>query len=626
METNAKGLVGMNRLLCVLVFSLVAVFQSQAVNRDDLSAEARALLPEGDDVVLVLADGREVRGIVVEQDENRVTLEIRREGSSIALKRPYQRSNISEIKVQDVIPVLADKLLETYQIDEDTSFEAEHYEKGLALFDEFLKMAPGAERHAEVTERRSAYAEELKHVRLGMEKVEGEWLTPVRAAVRKFDIYTRQIEVIERRRDFRTNDKVKQFYDNLIERRRAEARSLPEIMRNRMPVLLEEKRFDEAVLETSAFLHFWVSQVVHSEGPAAAMIRQMDFDYFRRLQDEQIMEAYRQSGLGDQRPYVPVPKDMVYIPGGYFLMGGNESGPDDSDFPMHIVFVDPFVIDKYEVTNADYRKFVEYVRRTSDYNMAHPDAPPLKKHDAASWEKSALKGDKQPVMGVDWFDAYAYANWVGKRLPTEAEWEKAARGMDGRKYPWGDTAINKLCINTEDGRAYMAREMDRQNPPQPPEPEKNFLGFSCQKKEDLPPPPPTVLPTETWNVDQLLPDEAIQAIEVGVLEYEVDSLSPYGLYHMLGNAAEWVADYFEAGYNCEPPAQMNPTGPETGTARVYRGGSYLTKTGGRGGDPLSTFRRYYPRSAIEERGITRGSGGQPYIGFRCAKSIDLVEN
>ena len=128
---------------------------------------------------------------------------------------------------------------------------------------------------------------------------------------------------------------------------------------------------------------------------------------------------------------------VVLIPAGEFQMGSDSGEPDEK--PVHTVYVDAFYIDVYAVTSADYKKFVD----------ANPqwqkDSIPEKYHDGdylALWEKNDYPKEKadHPVIYVTWYAAMAYAQWSGKRLPTEAEWEKAARGgLVGKKYPWGDT-------------------------------------------------------------------------------------------------------------------------------------------------------------------------------------------
>ena len=194
---------------------------------------------------------------------------------------------------------------------------------------------------------------------------------------------------------------------------------------------------------------------------------------------------------------------MVYVPAGEFLMGSKEDDPDadDNEHPQHTVYVSEFWIDKTEVTNEQYRRCVAaVVCPASEY----------------AGDKR-FGGANQPVVGVSWYDAQNYCEWVGKRLPTEAEWEKAARGTDGRKYPWGD-------------------DFDCQR--------GNFLGGSCNGYRVTAP--------------------------VGSF---VSGASPYGTLDMAGNVGEWCQDWYDKDYYVSSP-QHDPQGPNSGAFRVVRRSSW----------------------------------------------------
>jgi formylglycine-generating enzyme required for sulfatase activity len=187
----------------------------------------------------------------------------------------------------------------------------------------------------------------------------------------------------------------------------------------------------------------------------------------------------------------------VLIAAGNFVMG------DDEESPRREVYVDAFYLDKYEVTTARYAKFFKATGsvRVPDY-----------------WEEANLVSGELPVVGVDWRDADAYCRWAGKRLPTEAEWEKGARGADGRKYPWGDAEPTPALANF--GRSSA-------NPYQ----------------------------------GGLAP---VGGHEAGK--------SPYGVHDLADNASEWVADWFTDSVVTSDVT--NPKGPDTGTTRVIRGGAW----------------------------------------------------
>ena len=141
--------------------------------------------------------------------------------------------------------------------------------------------------------------------------------------------------------------------------------------------------------------------------------------------------------------------NMVLIPAGKFKMGNNETveygpyGPQEDESPVHTVYVDAFYMDTYEVTNVDYKKFIdanpEWQKGNVEFQSGEPYLP--------DWEGNNYppRKDNHPVR-VNWYAAMAYAKWVGKRLPTEAEWEKAARGgLKNKRYPWGDSITTNLA-------------------------------------------------------------------------------------------------------------------------------------------------------------------------------------
>ena len=250
----------------------------------------------------------------------------------------------------------------------------------------------------------------------------------------------------------------------------------------------------------------------------------------------------------------------------------------EDERPQRVVKLKSFAIDRYEVTNAQYRKFLADVKQNGDGNCAHPSQPKAKDHIPRYWKDfnpllkdpafaklaqfnaATFTQDNTPVVGVDWFDAFAYAKWAGKRLPTEAEWELAARGNDGRRWPWGNDWQWGLCNIV--GEKYGA-------------------DVRAKGKEK---------------------DGYIYPAPVGTYPA---GRSPFGCDDMAGNAAEWVADWYAADTYATASAE-NPTGPQAGTERVVRGGS-------------SQNYPSYTRCATRAH---REPGFKTFIlGFRCAKDL-----
>jgi formylglycine-generating enzyme required for sulfatase activity len=262
---------------------------------------------------------------------------------------------------------------------------------------------------------------------------------------------------------------------------------------------------------------------------------------------------------------------MVLIPAGPFLMGSPEGSDSFSDErPQRTVFLSAFWMDRHEVTNAQYERFV----------TAAGHRPPTNLNPAATlWEQGhPLAGSEHhPVINIGWQDAVAYCQWAGKRLPTEAEWEKAARGPDGRLYPWG----NEWDLKRANSASYWA-------------------GHTIEFKDGA-----------EWKAFWVQGEGARISKERGlkgeVLTLPVGSFpegaSPYGLLDMAGNASEWVQDWFEPYYYSKAP-QTDPKGPAGMLLKVVRGGSWLK--------PAKSI-----RTADRDYGYPddRPSG----TGFRCAK-------
>jgi formylglycine-generating enzyme required for sulfatase activity len=215
---------------------------------------------------------------------------------------------------------------------------------------------------------------------------------------------------------------------------------------------------------------------------------------------------------------------MASIPAGEFEMGSPDGQGEPDEHPRHKVFLDAYAIDRYPVTVAQYRKFAQATAR------------PM--HERPPWN-----GDDHPVVYVSWHDALAYCLWAGKRLPTEAEWEKAARGGSATKYSFGD----------DEGR----------------------------------------IGDYAWYIE----NSSGTTHPVGTKKP-----NPYGLYDMIGNVYEWVADRYGEDYYRKSPLR-NPLGPAAGRARVLRGGAW-------------GITAYYCRAA--NRYSSAPQVGYDLRGLRCA--------
>jgi len=231
-------------------------------------------------------------------------------------------------------------------------------------------------------------------------------------------------------------------------------------------------------------------------------------------------------------------REMVEIPEGPFTMGYDQGGPDEA--PVHPVYLKAYFIDLKEVTQAEYDIFVEMIKREK------PKVPVFEE------DISKLLDPDFPVVGVGWHDASAYCQWAGKRLPTEAEWAKAARGEGQRLYPWGNEF------------SYTYSNLDGDDD-----------GF------------PYLSPVGSYEVGR----------------------SPYGVYDMTGNVAEWVADSYDPKYYQNTPFR-DPTGPDDSEFKVIRGG---------------TWRDSKLNARVTKRFSAKMWRADATIGFRCALDVEAYE-
>ena len=278
------------------------------------------------------------------------------------------------------------------------------------------------------------------------------------------------------------------------------------------------------------------------------------------------IKLVRQLASSDEAQLAQVlDRSVVAIAAGDFVMG-RDTGRDD-ERPQHSVYLDAYEMDRYEVTNAQYRRFLQATGRQ----------PP------SYWPGDEYPSGQAdyPVIGTSWEDADAYCQWVGKRLPTEAEWEKACRGDDGRIYPWGDT--------WEPRRANVDVSARPLRPPSQTESELTVWDVA-------------------WQLVRVTPADRQPGLRpVGSFP---DSASPYGVMDLTGNASEWVWDWYNwSDYSQIPTRNPRVLGPPWN--HCVRGSPWRDPTGT--AEWVQTMSRCSARSSSHEV-------RDPRVGFRCARS------
>lgn len=321
----------------------------------------------------------------------------------------------------------------------------------------------------------------------------------------------------------------------------------------------------------------------------------------------------RTSGLrAEPRSDGQAPEGMVLIPAGEFEMGDTFNEGQSDELPVHTVYLNAFYVDRYEVTNAQYAAALNWALANGNF-FTVTGGIVYKAGDGTAYCRTDRIGpitwngstfgvwahqENHPVIGVTWYGAAAYCNWrsamenrrlcydltngtcdfsqAGYRLPTEAEWEKAARGgTPGHRFPWSDTDT------IDDARANCGlHPLWRWNT----SPVGFFTG-ALQSQSD-------------WYWPWVVPSNFV---EIPTTSYQTaDGANGYGLYDMAGNVSEWCNDWYSSTYYSSSP-RSNPTGPTTGKGRVRRGGDRFGEGGCR-----SAFRgRNMPKSFMS--------------GFRCAR-------
>lgn len=285
-------------------------------------------------------------------------------------------------------------------------------------------------------------------------------------------------------------------------------------------------------------------------------------DSKRSLDDDDIADDDDINGDDDDDDDIT---NMMQIPAGNFQMGCE---PQDlclgNERPKHEIYLSTYYIDVYEVTNVKYAAFLNaHGNDCEGYECADKDDPEIRVHESGGVWTADSGFEDHPMVEVSWFGANAFCAYYGGRLPTEAEWEKAAKGAtEHYNYPWGDTWIPNAANYGENNDPWETGET----------PETNPIGYYDGSDHD------------------------------GAYQTS-DGRSPYGLYDMAGNVEEWVNDWFDWDYYSVSPS-TDPPGPMTGTDRIARGGGW-------GWVPWmlrSSYRHIYEPTIM-----------YLVIGFRCAR-------